>query len=216
MRKESRGANIRKQQKNLLRLEEGRKKFSFFFKNILHDNYRGMSFILYKLIKKIVLPMIHVMFHEDLEFSLTILLITYTASFLYLRLVEPFKNKFINVLTKLTELGHINFLVIFKLFSQALSFKNTELALALGRYLIYVVLGVLIMNSVFYFFILIINSFGIIIKFLNKRKDFVQTFTERRKDVALYEDSKVIDLKQMSKVYLKNNLFHKILKYYFF
>ena len=44
-----------------------KKKYSFFFGNMLKENHRGTSYLIYRISKKILLPLIHVGFHQKVE-----------------------------------------------------------------------------------------------------------------------------------------------------
>ncbi len=157
-----------------------KEKFSFFFGEMMKENHRGTSYIFFRIFKKMILPLIHVIFHKNVDDVVLYLILFYFCSFLYLRLVRPFKSNLVNIVNEMTELSHINFLFFFKFFVQAVNLKNSELALTLGLYMIYSILLIIILNVAS---MIIILSISVSLKFseclkrrkqiFNKRKDFL-------------------------------------------
>jgi hypothetical protein len=130
-------------------IEQKKDFYPFLFGSFLKEDYRGMSFIFYRIIKKLILPTIYAIFSENINDSLHYLLILYFCSFIYLRVTQPFRSIASNILAELTELGQLNFFFLLKFYNKAVEKNNTEVGLSLGVYMIYSVLFLIIINTLF-------------------------------------------------------------------
>jgi hypothetical protein len=163
--------------KNIQIPQKLKEKFSFFFGKMMKENHRGTSYIFFRIFKKMILPLIHVIFHQNVDDVIFYLILFYFCSFLYLRLVRPFKSNLVNVVNEMTELSHINFLFFFKFFVQAVNLKNSELALTLGLYMIYSILLIIILNVAS---MIIILSISVTLKFSECLKRRNQKYNNKR------------------------------------
>ena len=161
-----------------------KEKYPFFFGKMTHENYRGTSYLFYRIIKKIYLPLIHVIFHNKVEDVIFYLILFYLCSFLYLRIVQPFRSCLLNIVYEGTELAQINFLFLFKFFVQAVNLQNSEIALTLGVYMIYSIIAIIVMNMASVALTIFILLSGTIFSFFKARKGKARknsTYLERSK-----------------------------------
>ena len=157
--------------------------------------------------------MIHVIFHKNVDDVIFYLILFYFCSFLYLRLVQPFKANIINISYEATELLQINFLFFYKFFVQAVNLKNSDIALTLGTYMIYSIIAIIIMNlsSIVLTFIFIFS--GTIIDFLktrNRKNSLISLIKEKKNSKP--KDSNAISLHLFSKEHLKRDANEKTIK----